>query len=375
MIKLTQDFVEKQFKNSGYVLLGVYTDGQTPMLCEKNGYKAYINYANFSIGRSPSFFRLDNPFVEENMRLYIKRVDSSVKVLKIKRIVNGNRKRILLTLQCSCGNVYTKLWDDIYNRNSRLICQKCSLKIRGKNHRKNKQEFINKFIEAGYKFLEDIDDVTRNDYIKVENKDGYVGYISYNRLLQNRKIAIFDIRSNKENYIYNVNRYCELNGIKSRAIRFSDNQKWTKIGIQFQCECGNYFETSIASFQTGKIVCDNCSRKISRYETIVKNFLEDNHIPYIYQYVINSCRDVLPLPFDFLVNNKLIEIDGEGHFNPVCFHYDTMYKNETRFDYTKRHDMIKDEYCKKFNIPLLRISYLEIKDDSYKNKIIQFIKE
>lgn len=377
MEKLTQEFIENQFKNRGYLVLDVYIDNQTPILCEKNKYKAYISYANFSMGKDPSFFKLTNPFVKENMELYIKRMDSSVKVLNIERIIKGNKKRILLTLQCSCGDIYTKLWDDIYNKrkNRRIICNKCSLKIRGKNHRKDKQEFINKFNKEGYKILENIDNATRDKYIKVEDKNGYIGSISYNKILQNRKMAILDIRGNKENYILNLNHYCKLNGIKSKAVAFSDNQKWTRQGIQFVCECGNKFETSVASFQNGKIFCDVCSKRISRYEQIIKKFLHNNGISYIYQYYINSCRDILPLPFDFFINGKLLEVDGEGHYKPCNFNKCSDKDAILSFQSTQRHDKIKNDYCRKHKIPLLRVSYEDIKNNVYKQKIMQFIKE
>ena len=53
--------------------------------------------------------------------------------------------------------------------------------------------------------------------------------------------------------------------------------------------------------------------------------------------------------FDFYIDDKyLIEYDGKQHF-----------KNEGFFDYesTHRHDLIKNQWCKDNNIPLIRIPY------------------
>ena len=42
---------------------------------------------------------------------------------------------------------------------------------------------------------------------------------------------------------------------------------------------------------------------------------------------------------------------------------------------TQQNDKIKNEYCKRKNIPLLRISYNDINNGDYKDKILQFIKK
>ena len=58
--------------------------------------------------------------------------------------------------------------------------------------------------------------------------------------------------------------------------------------------------------------------------------------------------------FDFFVNNKyIIEYDGVQHFIAGNGHFD----NEEKFKKTQLHDQIKNEYCKKNNISLIRIPY------------------
>ena len=62
-----------------------------------------------------------------------------------------------------------------------------------------------------------------------------------------------------------------------------------------------------------------------------------------------TCIDQRYLPFDFYVDNKyLIEYDGKQHFD-----------KESIFDYeyTHKHDLIKSQWCKDNNIPLIRIPY------------------
>jgi hypothetical protein len=62
----------------------------------------------------------------------------------------------------------------------------------------------------------------------------------------------------------------------------------------------------------------------------------------------------------------LIEFDGPQHFIPIDF-----FGGEEGLKETKIRDQIKNDYCKKNNIPLLRISYKDIK--SMEEMILDFI--
>ena len=79
------------------------------------------------------------------------------------------------------------------------------------------------------------------------------------------------------------------------------------------------------------------------------------------------------MPFDFYIKkyNLLIEVDGEGHYEPIRFNGCSKKVAEKNFKDTKKRDKIKDEYCIDNNIPLLRISYKE--NDFIDEKINNFI--
>ena len=66
------------------------------------------------------------------------------------------------------------------------------------------------------------------------------------------------------------------------------------------------------------------------------------------------------MPFDFylLDYNLIIEYDGIEHFEPVNFGSETMTPKEA-FEYVQRHDKIKNEYCERNNIGIIRIGYKE----------------
>jgi hypothetical protein len=98
--------------------------------------------------------------------------------------------------------------------------------------------------------------------------------------------------------------------------------------------------------------CPSCNT--SKGELKVKSFLDDNLIKYIQQHSFPDCRYKLPLKFDFYLpnHNTCIEYDGVQHFRPH-----NLDKSGVEFERTKKCDEIKNNYCKKNNIKLIRIKY------------------
>lgn len=126
-----------------------------------------------------------------------------------------------------------------------------------------------------------------------------------------------------------------------------------------QCECGQEKDVLGTSLRQGKSLSCGSHNNISRGNTKIRELLDEANIPYEIEKKFLSCKDKKELPFDFYINNKyLIEYDGEQHF-----------KEDSPFDYeyTRSHDIIKSQWCKENNIPLIRIPYthynkLELKD-------------
>ena len=66
----------------------------------------------------------------------------------------------------------------------------------------------------------------------------------------------------------------------------------------------------------------------------------------------------------------MIEVDGEQHEKPIRFGGMSIEQANKNFIEQKRRDKIKDDYCLKNNIPLIRISYKDIdNNDNYKEII------
>ena len=82
--------------------------------------------------------------------------------------------------------------------------------------------------------------------------------------------------------------------------------------------------------------------------------------------VFKKCRNKAELPFDFYLPsiNMCIEYDGEQHYDPNNF-----YNKKRGFEYRRRNDEIKTNFCKQNSIKLLRIRY----DDDLIEKLEQAI--
>ena len=126
-----------------------------------------------------------------------------------------------------------------------------------------------------------------------------------------------------------------------------------------QCDCGNIIEATGWHLTSGKISSCGCLR--SKGEAKIKKILTENNIPFISQKTFPSCisPNGIPLRFDFYINNKyLLEYDGKQHFMPGKS--DKGWNSKEHFELRKEYDNIKDEWCKKNNISLIRIPYTKL---------------
>ena len=115
--------------------------------------------------------------------------------------------------------------------------------------------------------------------------------------------------------------------------------------------------------------CPLCN--ISHGEKMISSILTDLKIEYIREYIFSDCINIKPLRFDFYLPeyNICIEYDGVQHFKPILF-----WKGEEGFKITVQNDLIKNEYCSKNKIKLLRIKYTEKNIENISTKIFDLLK-
>lgn len=123
-----------------------------------------------------------------------------------------------------------------------------------------------------------------------------------------------------------------------------------------KCDCGNITWVATNNLYTGHTKSCGCVR--SHGEKKIIQLLLDNNIIFEQEKTFDNCRfnDTNALArFDFYIpeNNYLIEFDGKQHFK----YSSTGWNDVKKFEYTKIHDAYKNQWCKKNNIPLIRIPY------------------
>lgn len=155
--------------------------------------------------------------------------------------------------------------------------------------------------------------------------------------------------SNTETFI---NKAIEVHGEKYDYSNVNYIGKESKVGIK--CRKHGIFDQTPHNHLAGN-GCPIC--KESKGESIITDILNKNEIKFTPQKRFSGCRNILPLPFDFYLNdyNICIEYQGIQHFEPR-----SKFGGEVDFEKTIKRDKIKFNFCEKNQIPLLFITY---KDD------------
>lgn len=117
--------------------------------------------------------------------------------------------------------------------------------------------------------------------------------------------------------------------------------------------CGHEYLVTPNKFMIGRR-CPRCKESLG--EKKIARFFEDKYA-YKREYTLPECRNIYPLPFDFAIFGQdgtllgLVEYDGVQHFRASF--------GQESYEVTTRNDRIKNEYCERNLIPLLRIRYWE----------------
>jgi len=123
-----------------------------------------------------------------------------------------------------------------------------------------------------------------------------------------------------------------------------------------RCECGTEKSVCGSQLKKGKSLSCGCKNNISRGEEKISDILNKYNIKHNRQQTFKNCKSIKSLKFDFYLpeHNLCIEFQGIQHYKEID-KYNGLKQRQLR-------DQIKREFCKKNNIELLEISYLDIKN-------------
>lgn len=270
--------------------------------------------------------------------------------------------------------LYPHTENSIANKRKKLGCIRQKL-------RHSYDDVIKAFNQTDYILLslkEDFKDMATNSlkYICPKHKDKGIQTISLGHLESGRGCywcgRESTINARKTGFttdkINQDKKLCESKGF----IYIETKKIANKINIGFICK--NHKNAGVQYMRRGnmnrdniigcKYCLDNKKYKFSKGEQRIENFLQDNSYEYIKEYTFGDCRDIGLLPFDFYLinNNVIIEFDGQHHFMPVNFNGISDEEALKNFNSTQKHDRMKNDYCKKNNIELIRIPYWDYKN-------------
>lgn len=360
--------MRKLFSAKGFNLLSTeYLSNKLPLVFEKDGYKYFSSYNAFMKTDNPKKWGKNNPFSIDNLKLYLLKEGAKCQILSTEY---SNDK---IELKCEeCGKDYAVSLSNLIEK-KQYTCPECGKKRAGKKNRKD-DIYLPILKENEINLLEEYKGAKYHHWGKT--KEGY--YVRVQPYTLKRNTNVYDFVFDVENkYVMeNIKTWLKING---NGLEFlSKEYIGSKERYTFKCSCGREFETSWQYvYLNGITRCPVCSRKFSKFALKVREWLDENSINYITEKVFENCAYIKPLKFDFYLPkfNSVIEVDGQQHFIPVKFGGISKERAEKNYENVKIRDNIKDNFCSKNGIPLLRIPYYLIENDTYKELLTTFIAE
>lgn len=274
----------------------------------------------------------------------------------------------------SCPNVKHEpywVWWNNFRQNNR--CKKCDYDNKNKKMW-TKEDVIKIYKENGLRILDLNQWIHVDSPIDVDDEFGYKYSISISNLKHYGK-SDYKFSPKNKFTLYNINNFCKINkpeyNLVSREYRTIKNYYYFKYSGEFKDNKthNRYFMATLDYFVNGKCSHPDITT-ISSYEDSVELFLIKNKIIFEKQKRFKDCRYKKPLPFDFYIKNinLCIEVDGQMHTNSIDF-----FGGDASLKSIQKRDNIKNDYCLKNNIKLLRIPYWEFDNDNYKQILINNI--
>lgn len=223
------------------------------------------------------------------------------------------------------------------------------------------------------------------------SKDEFLSIIKKNKILTKRqyqkyyKLLLDNKLPSNPDKQYNLKWNSILNKKKKKFLNYKDGKKYvTDLGLKSARDyenlikkndidlpfSPNYYYKEWVSWMDW-LGTDNKIKRHSRGHILVREHLNKFGVNFKEEKSFNECFFKKKLYFDFYLSefNTCIEYDGIQHFQPV-----ERFGGQHGYEIQTKKDKIKNNFCKKNNIELIRIKYTEcdiigdILSDYLKNK-------
>jgi hypothetical protein len=354
--KYTIEEVREIVESKGFELLSdEYVNNKTKLAFEDGeGYIYSCNLYSFIKNKSFHKYHINNKYTIDNIRLYLSLHHPNLKLLSEK--YSGIFD--CLKLIDEDGYLYS-LSTDVLSRGSRPLVFSSQNPYTVHNI-KNWTKLNNKPFEL--LSLNYINNSTPLEWRCKKSNCNETFYAPWNRISSGGKclycIGINVKKSNSFGGLY-PDLLDEWDYNKNKINPY-ETSKGSHEKVWWVCNtCNHEWEAYIYNRSAGR-GCPCCNN--SKGEQKIKNFLMNKNIAYEQEYSFYGLNSKLnnPLRFDFAIfkdNEKskidfLVEFDGIFHFE-----YKKGWIPESKLKKTQYHDKLKNTFCEKNNIKLIRIPY------------------
>lgn len=174
-------------------------------------------------------------------------------------------------------------------------------------------------------------------------------------------IKNYNLKQSQQNKIKPGTKFGKLTVIKDIGYK-EQTSGHKRLWYLCQCDCGNKKEVMGNLLKQGQVIsCGKCLT--SKGEYLICKILNELNISYDHDIIYPPLEKETgrKLRFDFIIYNKdktinrIIEFDGRQHYtgpdNSIWSH------NKDTLETIQEKDNLKNLFCQKYNIPLIRIPY------------------
>jgi len=333
---------------------------------DKHGYQYALSESNLNVIKRrnsvPAQFFRNNPFTIENIKNYLSRNCSTVKLIS-DSVETATED---MEFECNAHGIFKKTWNEIKNG---AYCTICGRTKGNENRKRSIDEVKQGFENRGYLLLTDtyIDNETKMPYKCYKHIKAETQFIAWGGIVSGKgcKHCARESRIKKQTKSHSV-FLSEIESLHGNKLSVTSKYVNSKTKVKVFCnDCNSQFSSKPNHLLDGHLGC-NC-RPVSLGEEKIRGYFEEQQIPFEQQYRFSDCRNKKPLPFDFAVFDGdgnlrcLIEFQGKQHYEGTTTKWSSdINKSIKAFEQQQINDNIKRNYCQKKKIKLVEIPYWKL---------------
>lgn len=280
----------------------------------------------------------------------------------------------VIEVKCYCGYKFSIKKSNFLKGSYSNGCIKCIQTKRLPTLESVKSDYMNKCPKSNIIVLEMIDKTK----VKCLCGCGNIYTPTIRELMKGSSCFNCGIRNGRLKTLKSTQEFIiDLYRVHGDNLTLAEGQVYDGSKLRMRFICSIHPEESILMTPNqvlgGRKGCHKCAKKKNnKGELLLGKILLDKYINVETQKAFEGLKYKQRLKFDFMINDKLIELDGDHHRRVISFGAnDTM--AEKRYRETIIRDEIKTEFAKVNNVSLLRIKYSGYKD--LKNRLEEILNE